>query len=67
MSQSVANFVEEGMLQKLEVNGQIYYATPKSRDVINQGLPSPKLRILSPFDNAVIQRKRLGSLFEFDY
>ena len=67
MSQTVANFVEEGMLQKLEVNGQIYYATPKSLDVINQGLPSPKLRILSPFDNAVIQRKRLGSLFEFDY
>jgi uncharacterized protein YcaQ len=67
MSQTVANFVEEGMLQKLEVNGQIYYATPKSLDVINQGLPSPKLRILSPFDNAVIQRKRLVSLFEFDY
>ena len=67
MSQTVANFVEEGMLQKLEVNGQIYYATPKSLDVIEQGLPSPKLRILSPFDNAVIQRKRLASLFEFDY
>jgi uncharacterized protein YcaQ len=67
MSQTVANFVEEGMLQKLEVNGQIYYATSKSLDVINQGLPSPKLRILSPFDNAVIQRKRLVSLFEFDY
>jgi uncharacterized protein YcaQ len=67
MSQTVANFVEEGMLQKLEVNGQIYYATPKSLDVINQGLPSPKLRILSPFDNAIIQRKRLVSLFEFDY
>ena len=67
MSQTVANFVEEGMLQELEVNGQIYYATPKSLDVIEQGLPSPKLRILSPFDNAVIQRKRLASLFEFDY
>ena len=67
MSQTVANFVEEGMLQELEVNGQIYYATPKSLDVIDQGLPSPKLRILSPFDNAVIQRKRLASLFEFDY
>ena len=67
MSQTVANFVEEGILQELEVNGQIYYATPKSLDVIDQDLPSPKLRILSPFDNAVIQRKRLVSLFEFDY
>lgn len=67
MSQTVADFVEAGMLQELEVNGRIYYATPKSLDVIEQGLPSPKLRILSPFDNAVIQRKRLTALFEFDY
>jgi uncharacterized protein YcaQ len=67
MSQTVADFVEEGMLQELDLNGQVYYATPKSLEVIGQGLPSPKLRILSPFDNAVIQRKRLASLFEFDY
>tara|TARA_B110000444_G_scaffold258930_1_gene301202 strand:+ start:515 stop:1228 length:714 start_codon:yes stop_codon:yes gene_type:complete len=67
MSQTVADFVEEGMLQMLEVNGQIYYATPKSLELIAQGLPSPKLRILSPFDNAVIQRKRLASLFGFGY
>ena len=67
MSQTVADFVEEGMLQKLEINGQIYYATPKSLKVIDHRTPSPKLRILSPFDNSVIQRKRLASLFEFDY
>ena len=67
MSQTVADFVEEGMLLELEVNGQIYYATPQTLNVIDQGLPSPKLRILSPFDNAVIQRKRLASLFDFDY
>ena len=67
MSQTVADFVEEGVLLELEVNGQIYYATPQTLNVIDQGLPSPKLRILSPFDNAVIQRKRLASLFDFDY
>lgn len=67
MSQTVANLVEEGMLQELEVKGQTYYATPRSRELIGHDLPSPKLRILSPFDNVVIQRKRLASLFEFDY
>ena len=67
MSQTVADFVEEGMLQELEINGQIYYATPKSLEVIDHRTASPKLRILSPFDNSVIQRKRLASLFEFDY
>ncbi|MBL4573998.1 MAG: YcaQ family DNA glycosylase [Gammaproteobacteria bacterium] len=67
MSQTVADLVEAGMLLALEVNGQTYYATPKSLDLIEQGLPKPNLRILSPFDNAVIQRKRLASLFGFDY
>jgi hypothetical protein len=67
MSQTVADFVEEGMLQELEINGQIYYATPKSLEVIDHRTASPKLRILSTFDNSVIQLKRLASLFEFDY
>jgi len=67
MSQTVAALVEEGMLQELEIDGQAYFATPRSLDLIEQSLPSPKLRILSPFDNAVIQRKRLASLFGFDY
>ena len=66
-SQTVTDFVEEGMLQELEINGQIYYATPKSPEVIDHRAPGPKLRILSPSDNLVIQRKRLASLFEFDY
>ena len=67
MAQTVADLVEGGMLQELEVIGQTYYATPRSLSLMDQGLPAPKLRILSPFDNAVIQRKRLASLFEFDY
>jgi len=67
MSQTVADFVEEGMLRELEINGLTYYTTPRSLDLIDQSLPSPKLRILSPFDNVVIQRKRLAALFGFDY
>lgn len=67
MSRTVADFLEEGVLRALEVNGQTYYATPKSLALIEQGLPSPELRVLSPFDNAVIQRKRLATLYGFDY
>lgn len=43
-----------------------YYVRPGSLE----GLPSqagPTLRILSPFDNLVIQRKRLEELFGFSY
>ena len=54
MSQTVANFVEEGILQELEVNGQIYYATPKSLDLSIKVYPALSCVSLSPFDNAVI-------------
>ncbi|MFK7864888.1 MAG: winged helix-turn-helix domain-containing protein [Pseudohongiellaceae bacterium] len=44
-----------------------YYCLPESVLLIEKKLPSGLLRILSPFDNAVIQRKRLEQLFDYDY
>lgn len=45
---------------------QRYYSTPA---LLEQSLRrvEPRLHILSPFDNAVIQRKRVKELFGFDY
>ncbi|MEE6248147.1 MAG: crosslink repair DNA glycosylase YcaQ family protein, partial [Pseudomonadota bacterium] len=45
---------------------QIYYARS---NLFDQPLPrvSQRLQILSPFDNFIIQRARLHSLFNFDY
>ncbi|NCF43737.1 MAG: winged helix-turn-helix domain-containing protein [Proteobacteria bacterium] len=47
-------------------NGSVYYLEPYQLD---QPMPrmDNQLKILSPFDNAVIQRKRLIDLFDFDY
>ena len=47
-------------------NGNDYHIEPQRLD---QPMPrlDNKLKILSPFDNAVIQRKRLIDLFDFDY
>ncbi|MEX0963380.1 MAG: crosslink repair DNA glycosylase YcaQ family protein [Pseudohongiellaceae bacterium] len=67
MVQSVADRVEEGTLLQLEVGGQCYYMRRDDLAVASGALPQPKLRILSPFDSAVIQRKRLAQLFGFDY
>lgn len=52
----------------IEVGGHLdgYYIVP---ELLEQPLPRVvrKVKLLSPFDNAVIQRERLSSVFDFDY
>ncbi|MCF6319220.1 MAG: winged helix DNA-binding domain-containing protein [Proteobacteria bacterium] len=57
---------EEGQLKKVCVNKQEYYALPERLTLLDNRLQT-KLHILSPFDNMVIQRKRLKELFDYDY
>jgi uncharacterized protein YcaQ len=47
-------------------NDSLYYIEPEQ---LEQPMPrlDNRLKILSPFDNAVIQRKRLADLFAFNY
>ena len=56
-----------GELQPLRVADQIYYALPASLELLSKPFARSKLKILSPFDNLVIQRKRIKELFGFDY
>jgi uncharacterized protein YcaQ len=56
-----------GELYEVMVKGIKYYVRPNSLELINQPLARTKLKILSPFDNLLIQRKRIKNLFNFDY
>ena len=58
--------LEEGLLEKVCVDNQEYYALPERLALLNNRLQK-KLHILSPFDNMLIQRKRLKELFDYDY
>ncbi|RUT78761.1 winged helix-turn-helix domain-containing protein [Ancylomarina longa] len=56
-----------GELIKLKVGENHYFALSDSLDLLTKPLVRAKAKILSPFDNFIIQRKRLKALFDFDY
>ena len=64
--QVLAERLAAGSLTRLDVDGDHFYGPPAAVGTSQRPL-APVVRILSPFDNAAIQRKRLVSLFGFDY
>ncbi|MBN48793.1 MAG: hypothetical protein CMN85_04575 [Spongiibacteraceae bacterium] len=63
----LADMVAGGELLQVSVGSSDYYALPESMQLLGKPLPRSKLKILSPFDNLLIQRKRMRALFDFDY
>lgn len=59
--------VSSGELVRIRAGDTIYYAIPASLDLLSKPLARSKLKMLSPFDNLLIQRKRMQALFGFDY
>ncbi len=51
----------------IENHKNTFYSTKEQLNVLNSIKPSENIHFLSPFDNAVIQRKRLLGLFNYDY
>ncbi len=67
MKRLVNECVAQGLLDSVQLsNGDIFFI---KADAFEHRLPnlSNRLLILSPFDNSVIQRDRLRSLFQYDY
>jgi uncharacterized protein len=63
--------VERGELIQVTVKGiegEVYYAFAETLESLKKRRTSNRVvRILSPFDNLVIQRDRMSLLFDFDY
>ena len=64
---ALEDMVATGELLRVRVAGKLYYALPASLELLSKPLVRTKVRILSPFDNLVIQRQRMKALFGFDY
>ncbi|PCJ45444.1 MAG: hypothetical protein COA74_15690 [Gammaproteobacteria bacterium] len=58
---------EDGLLITVTINNQTYFALPTLNNLLKKRLTSKKVKILSPFDNLLIQRKRIKELFNYDY
>ncbi len=67
VDKTLEDMVSTGELLQIRVAGRLYYALPTSLELLSKPLARSKLKILSPFDNLVIQRKRIKALFDFDY
>ena len=67
VSDTLQEMVSNGELLQIKVNGNNYFALPASLEQLSKPLARSKLKILSPFDNLLIQRKRIKALFGFDY
>ncbi len=64
---TLKEMVSNRELLRIRSGGNSYYALPDSLDLLSKPLARNKLKILSPFDNLLIQRKRIQTLFGFDY
>ncbi|MFK8183649.1 MAG: winged helix-turn-helix domain-containing protein [Phormidesmis sp.] len=67
VSETLKDMVGNREVQQVRVEDTLYYALPSSLDLLSKPLARSKLKILSPFDNLVIQRQRMKALFGFDY
>tara|TARA_R110002051_G_scaffold105833_4_gene178911 strand:- start:4475 stop:5680 length:1206 start_codon:yes stop_codon:yes gene_type:complete len=64
---TLKEMIEDGVLVQITVNNILYYALPLTLEMLGKTRKNKAVKILSPFDNLVIQRKRTQALFNFDY
>ena len=65
--QTLNEMYENKELIQIKINEQIYYALANMNYLLTKHEDHKGVKILSPFDNLLIQRKRIRELFEFDY
>ncbi|WP_320020199.1 DNA glycosylase AlkZ-like family protein [Labilibaculum manganireducens] len=67
ISSTLQEMHSNGELVQVAVGENNYYALQDSLELLKKPLSRSKLKILSPFDNLLIQRKRMQTIFDFNY
>ncbi|MGW8369580.1 MAG: winged helix-turn-helix domain-containing protein [Gammaproteobacteria bacterium] len=64
---SIDRLVDSGELIRLDVEGTTHYSSRAMLSALPIRLSRRRVRILSPFDNLVINRRKALEMFDFDY
>jgi uncharacterized protein YcaQ len=70
INKAVKGLIKDGELLEVQIEGlekTPYVTSAHQLKLSEKKLVKDSLHILSPFDNSVIQRKRVQNLFDFDY
>ena len=67
INHALAEMTASGEVTVCHVEGAVYYCLTDQLETTPKKLGHKKIRFLSPFDNLVINRRRLAELFDFDY
>lgn len=69
VNKALKTLLKEGKIKEIKVEGlqKPYYVADKTLYPSAKPNEEKNIHFLSPFDNMVIQRKRLQNLFDFDY
>ena len=67
VSNTMEQLCQQGEIFPFKVDGHTYYTFHDALDLLGKRLNRQKAKILSPFDNLLIQRKRAQKIFNFDY
>ena len=59
--------LEDNKVLQVDFRDEPYYVLRDSVEALPAKIGKHRLRVLSPFDSLVINRKRLNALFDFDY
>ncbi|MEZ8823729.1 winged helix-turn-helix domain-containing protein [Vibrio amylolyticus] len=64
---AIRELVEDKYIQQIRVGGEVFFTGLAALALLQGRLNKKQLKLLSPFDNLLIQRKRASSVFGFDY